>query len=108
MAGFTVMHADTMAIKIQAQIKIGRPVGYHENNRVWGRGAKSEKRWVGYNFTITGDIISPAGNVWRPCGLHFPGILLVNWQTGQFHSVAFATITRMRLMNWKWVPDKRS
>lgn len=82
-------------------IKIGRPVSYTEYCRIWDR---YSSRSMGSPVTEIGTFISPSGDKWRPCGLHYPGMLLVNWGKGLRHSVAIATLIRLQHC-WTWHPD---
>lgn len=72
------------------------------------------KMWLRYRH-LKGDVrehhagayVSPHGRHWRPCGLHYPAILLVNWETGDRHSVDWGTLTKLIALGWKWVPDRQ-
>lgn len=84
-------------------IKYGRPTGYYYGNRLVDRG----RNVVSANLFEFGNLISPKGNVWRPCGMMYPGVLLVNWETGQRHSVCLRTLIRLAMLGWIWRPDSK-
>lgn len=47
------------------------------------------------------------GHKWRPCGRHYPGLLLVDWDRHLAHSVDYATPRRLLKMGWIWRDDER-
>ena len=87
-------------------IKYGRKVGYAENCRFFDRNAKRKLAAHGADLFEPGDFVSPHGVAWRPCGMHYPGVLLVDWISGRRHSVDIPTLTRAAQLGWVWRPDK--
>ncbi len=85
-------------------IRYGRKISYTTYNKIWAKWVKMKP--ADKNGEM-GEWISPNGSVWRPCGVHYPGILLVNWETGQRHSVDFGTLLKMELTGWHWRSDSR-
>lgn len=83
-------------------LKTGRKLSYREYNR------QKAKPGVEYSHLEFGTWLSPRGQRWRPCGLHYPGILLVNWDAGRAHSIAYGTFMRMTRLGWTWVSDKNA
>jgi hypothetical protein len=87
------------------KVKQGRCVGYHEGNRVWDSWVKVKPPQIGSPGHEPGAYVSPSGQLWRPCGLSYPGLLLVNWEQRRGHSVDWRTLLRMERFGWRWVPD---
>lgn len=88
----------------RVEIKRGRKVGYHEYNRIWNWCIMGSFEF----YHQPGTFISPKGSKWRPYGLYYPGVLLINQDNNIRHSIDHGTILRMSRFGWRFVPDKKS